>query len=114
MSSSPSRKLPAPVLEHPRVTQLRGSGRKQRQVPAADDAATTPNRVSAAARTKSTVTADAASCPIGQFKASYFANQTLSGTPATERCESAVDYDWGYGSPSGANVGPDDFSVRWV
>jgi glucose/arabinose dehydrogenase len=60
------------------------------------------------------VTADAASCPIGQYKASYFANQTLSGTPATERCESAVDYDWGYGSPSGANVGPDDFSVRWV
>jgi hypothetical protein len=60
------------------------------------------------------VTADAASCPIGQYKASYFANQTLSGTPATERCESAVDYDWGYGSPSGANVGTDDFSVRWV
>jgi glucose/arabinose dehydrogenase len=60
------------------------------------------------------VTADAASCPVGQYKASYFANQTLSGTPATERCESAVDYDWGYGSPSGANVGPDDFSVRWV
>ena len=54
------------------------------------------------------------SCPIGQYKATYFANQTLSGAPATERCESAVDYDWGYGSPSGANVGPDDFSVRWV
>jgi hypothetical protein len=32
----------------------------------------------------------------------------------TERCESAIDYDWGYGSPSGAKVGPDAFSVRWV
>jgi hypothetical protein len=61
------------------------------------------------------VTADAAaSCPIGQYKASYFANQTLGGTPVTERCEATVDYDWGGGSPSGAAVGPDNFSVRWI
>jgi PA14 domain len=59
------------------------------------------------------VTADIA-CPIDQYKASYFANQTLGGTPVTERCESAVDYNWGGGSPSGAGVGPDNFSVRWV
>ena len=64
---------------------------------------------------KFNMTADAAStCPIGQYKASYFANQTLTGTPVTERCESAVDYNWGGGSPSGAGVGPDNFSVRWV
>jgi PKD repeat protein len=61
------------------------------------------------------VTTDAASsCPIGQYKASYFTNQTLTGTPVTERCETAVNYDWGGGSPSGAGVGPDNFSVRWV
>jgi single-stranded DNA-binding protein len=59
-------------------------------------------------------TAGASSCPIGQYKASYFANQTLSGTPVTERCESAIDYDWGSGSPSGSGVGPDNFSVRWA
>jgi glucose/arabinose dehydrogenase/PKD repeat protein len=55
-----------------------------------------------------------ASCPIGQYNASYFANQTLSGTPVTERCESAINYDWGSGSPSGSGVGPDNFSVRWA
>jgi glucose/arabinose dehydrogenase/PKD repeat protein len=55
-----------------------------------------------------------ASCPIGQYKGSYFANQTLSGTPVTERCESVINYDWGSGSPSGSGVGPDNFSVRWA
>jgi glucose/arabinose dehydrogenase/PKD repeat protein len=59
-------------------------------------------------------TAGASSCQIGQYKASYFANQTLSGTPATERCESAINYDWGSSSPSGSGVGPDNFSVRWA
>jgi glucose/arabinose dehydrogenase len=59
-------------------------------------------------------TAGASSCPIGEYKASYFANQTLSGTPVTERCESAINYDWGTGSPSGSGVGPDNFSVRWA
>ncbi|HEY2958684.1 MAG TPA: PA14 domain-containing protein [Actinomycetota bacterium] len=64
---------------------------------------------------KAGVTADAASsCPTGQYKASYFADQTLTGTPATERCEGAVNNDWGGGSPPGAGVGPDNFSVRWV
>jgi hypothetical protein len=53
-------------------------------------------------------------CPSGEWKASYFANQTLTGTPVTERCETAVNYDWGGGSPSDAGVGPDNFSVRWV
>jgi PA14 domain len=38
----------------------------------------------------------------------------LTGTPVTERCETAVNYDGGGGSPSGAGVGPDSFSVRWV
>jgi hypothetical protein len=60
------------------------------------------------------VTADAVSCPTGQYKASYYANQTLSGTPVTERCETAVDNDWGPGGPAGVGVGADNFSVRWV
>jgi hypothetical protein len=33
-------------------------------------------------------------CTSGQWKASYFANQTLSGAAAGERCEAAVDYNW--------------------
>jgi RHS repeat-associated protein len=57
----------------------------------------------------------AGSCPLDQYKASYFANQTLSGTPSGERCEGAIDNDWGTaGGPSGVGVGADNFSVRWV
>jgi glucose/arabinose dehydrogenase len=55
-----------------------------------------------------------ASCPTGQYQASYFANQTLAGTPATVRCETAIDNNWGSGSPPGTGVGPNNFSVRWV
>jgi glucose/arabinose dehydrogenase len=55
-----------------------------------------------------------ASCPSSQWRASYFANRTLSGTPAGERCEAAVDYSWGSGGPTGVGVGTDNFSARWV
>jgi glucose/arabinose dehydrogenase/PKD repeat protein len=55
-----------------------------------------------------------AACPSGQWRASYFANRTLSGTPAGERCEAAVDNNWGSGGPTGVGVGTDNFSARWV
>jgi hypothetical protein len=55
-----------------------------------------------------------AACTSGQWKASYFANQTLSGAAAGERCEAAVDYNWGLGGPTGVGVGTDNFSARWV
>jgi glucose/arabinose dehydrogenase/endonuclease YncB( thermonuclease family) len=51
-------------------------------------------------------------CPKGQFKAEYYSNQTLTGTPATTRCEGAINYDWGLSEP-GTGVGGDNFSVRW-
>jgi PKD repeat protein len=60
------------------------------------------------------VTAVPASCPTGQYRASYFANRTLTGTAAAVRCEAAINYNWGSGSPSGTGVGPNNFSVRWV
>jgi glucose/arabinose dehydrogenase/single-stranded DNA-binding protein len=55
-----------------------------------------------------------AGCPSSQWTARYFANQTLTGSPATVRCETAIDYNWGSGSPPGTGVGPDNFSARWV
>jgi glucose/arabinose dehydrogenase/PKD repeat protein len=55
-----------------------------------------------------------AGCPSNQWRASYFANRTLTGAPAGERCEAAVDYNWGSGGPTGVGVGTDDFSARWV
>jgi hypothetical protein len=60
------------------------------------------------------VAATPSSCPTGQYRASYFPNRTLTGTPTTVRCETAVNYNWGSGSPPGTGVGPNNFSVRWV
>jgi hypothetical protein len=47
------------------------------------------------------------------WAASYFSNQSLSGTPTTQRCEDTIDDDFGDGSPTGAGVGPDNFSIRY-
>jgi hypothetical protein len=57
-----------------------------------------------------------AGCTPSQWKASCFADQTLSGTPAGERGEAAIDYDWGLSGPAGVGVGvvTDNFSARWV
>jgi hypothetical protein len=54
-------------------------------------------------------------CPAGQFRAEYFNNRSLSGTPSRVRCEPApIDYDWGAGAPLDTGLGPDEFSVRWT
>ena len=47
------------------------------------------------------------------WKAQYFNNKSLSGTPVLERDESNLNWDWGYGSPSN-KVNVDDFSARWT
>ena len=43
----------------------------------------------------------------------YFANSTLSGSPAFLRSDPEIRFDWANGSP-GNRVGPDNFSVRWT
>jgi N-acetylmuramoyl-L-alanine amidase len=49
-----------------------------------------------------------------QYKAEYFNNRTLSGTPVVTRCENwPINYNWGGGSPVDG-VGSDNFSVRWT
>jgi hypothetical protein len=56
----------------------------------------------------------ATSCPVGQYRAQYFPNRTLTGTPASTVCETApLTRRWGAGGPAGAGVGVDDFSARW-
>lgn len=52
-------------------------------------------------------------CSDGQYRAQYYNNRDLGGSPAVTRCESTVNYDWGSGSPV-AGVGSDNFSVRWT
>lgn len=53
--------------------------------------------------------------PVGTgtgLSASYFANETVAGTPALTRMDAGVDFDWGGGSP-GAGIPADSFSARW-
>ncbi len=47
------------------------------------------------------------------LQAEYFANQTLSGTPALRRVDAHINFDWGNGSP-GAAIPADHFSARWT
>lgn len=47
------------------------------------------------------------------WQAWYWNNMTLSGTPALQRNEGDLNYDWGEGSP-GAGVNVDHFSARWT
>lgn len=43
----------------------------------------------------------------------YYGNADLTGSPAFIRDDSAIDFDWGYGSPA-AVIPADGFSVRWT
>ncbi|WP_190251508.1 PA14 domain-containing protein, partial [Dactylosporangium sucinum] len=43
----------------------------------------------------------------------YYPNPDLAGTPALVRQDSAVDFDWGTGSP-GPGLPADGFSARWT
>ncbi len=53
-----------------------------------------------------------AQCP-GQYRAEYFANRDLSGSPVLVRCEGwPIRHDWAGGSP-GSGVPDDSFSARW-
>jgi hypothetical protein len=47
------------------------------------------------------------------WRGAYFANQNLQGDPVLTRDDTAIDFDWGTGSPAGA-VPADQFSVRWI
>lgn len=47
------------------------------------------------------------------WTASYFANTDLSGPPALTRIETALDHNWGLGTP-GTGLPQDYFSARWT
>ncbi|SHG83130.1 PA14 domain-containing protein [Geodermatophilus nigrescens] len=54
-----------------------------------------------------------ATCPGGQYRAQYFSNRNLSGTPVSTACEAApLNQNWGTGGPPG--VGQNNFSARWT
>ncbi len=47
------------------------------------------------------------------WKAEYFNNRKLDGSPVLVRNETKIDYDWGTGSPA-AGIPADNFSARWT
>ncbi|MBX7236102.1 MAG: glucosaminidase domain-containing protein [Caldilineales bacterium] len=56
---------------------------------------------------------DFGGCSANQYRAEYFNNRTLSGSPTFTRCEGQpINYDWGAGGP-GNGLGNDNFSTRW-
>ncbi len=59
------------------------------------------------------VTPPPGSGTVAGFTAAYFANRTLTGTPALVRTDARIDFTWGLGSPGGA-LPVDGFSVRWT
>jgi uncharacterized protein with LGFP repeats len=52
------------------------------------------------------------SIPTNIWKAEYFNNNALNGSPTFTRQESQIDNNWGSGGP-GNGIGNDNFSVRW-
>lgn len=48
-----------------------------------------------------------------QWLGEYFNNADLSGSATFSRGDSAINFDWGSGSPGGG-LGTDTFSVRWT
>lgn len=47
------------------------------------------------------------------WRAEYYDDRSLSGSPVKVTYDASIDFDWGYGSPDTA-VPADDFSVRWT
>jgi uncharacterized protein with LGFP repeats len=52
------------------------------------------------------------SIPTNIWKAEYFNNNALNGSPTFTRQENQIDNNWGSGGP-GNGIGNDNFSVRW-
>jgi len=48
-----------------------------------------------------------------EWKAEYWNNRFLSGSPALVRAEKAVSFEWAFGSP-GAAIPKDNWSARWT
>ena len=59
------------------------------------------------------LTAAAPAPPHDPWWADYFANTTLSGSPALSRHDQDINFYWGNGSP-GKRVPADNFSARWT
>ncbi|MFF5919307.1 PA14 domain-containing protein [Streptomyces flavochromogenes] len=84
---------------------------------------TTRNRLSALVTTAAlaasgglltaTPAAAAVTCASPVWKAEYYANTTLTGTPRLTTCDNVIAENYGTGDPAGVTLPRDNFSVRW-
>jgi hypothetical protein len=51
---------------------------------------------------------------IVNWRAEYYDNQYLNGSPALIRDDPQINFDWGSGSPAPGTINADHFSVRWT
>ncbi len=49
----------------------------------------------------------------GTWRGEYYSNGSLYGNPTLVRNDGAINFNWGYGSPSG-EIPSDNFSARWT
>lgn len=55
----------------------------------------------------------ATTCADGVWKATYYPNTSLSGTPKLTTCDTSINEDYGTGDPAGVTLPSDNFTVRW-
>lgn len=53
-------------------------------------------------------------CSDGVWKADYYPNTTLTGTPRASLCDASVNENWGTGHPARLSLPDDRFGVRWT
>jgi hypothetical protein len=56
---------------------------------------------------------DVATLPV-VWSGQYFANKTLTGSPALTRNDPAINFDWSTGSPAPGPIPVNSFSARWT
>ncbi|MFJ4422447.1 PA14 domain-containing protein [Streptomyces bobili] len=56
----------------------------------------------------------AVTCSAGVWKAQYYANATLTGTPKATVCDTSIAENYGHGDPAGVSLPRDNFGVRWT
>ncbi|MEU6227262.1 PA14 domain-containing protein [Streptomyces sp. NPDC047042] len=73
-----------------------------------------PPQVQAQPRPDTAAPVAAVSCADGVWKANYYPNTTLTGTPRKTLCDKAIGENWGSGHPAGISLPNDRFGVRWT
>ncbi|MFD8971739.1 MULTISPECIES: fibronectin type III domain-containing protein [Streptomyces] len=76
--------------------------------------ATTAALVASGGLLTATPAAAAVTCNSPLWKADYYANTTLTGTPKLTTCDSVISENYGLGDPAVTTLPKDNFGVRWT